>query len=171
MAGSLPSHSLLTAEEIALCPQLKIGIVYTFWNESIIQKLLHGALKSLKEAGVSDQHIFSLQVPGAFELPLAAHWLMTQHTLDAVIGLGCIIKGETDHDVYIAQSVSMAFQNLSLQYAKPFIFGVLTVLNEQQAEDRAGGRFGNKGEEAAVAAIKMHSLRSNQFPTNQPVSS
>jgi 6,7-dimethyl-8-ribityllumazine synthase len=97
-------------------------------------------------------------VPGTFELPYAAKQLATKGQ-DAVICIGCVIKGETDHDVYINSSVAHALQQLNLQYNMPFIFGVLTPNTEVQALDRAGGKHGNKGTEAAITALKMMNLK------------
>ncbi|MEM1120782.1 MAG: 6,7-dimethyl-8-ribityllumazine synthase, partial [Bacteroidota bacterium] len=97
--------------------------------------------------------------PGAFELPGGAAMLAGKHKLDAVICLGCVIKGETSHNEYINQSVGMGLTNLSIASGKPFIFGLLTPNNEQQALERAGGKHGNKGVEAAVTAIRMAALK------------
>ncbi len=97
-------------------------------------------------------------VPGTFELPFAGKKLAQQHHLAGVICLGCVIKGETDHDIYINTSVANALQTLNIEFDIPFIFGVLTPNNEAQALDRAGGKHGNKGVEAAVTALKMSAI-------------
>ena len=97
-------------------------------------------------------------MPGTFELPFAAKVLAETHHLTGVICLGCVIKGETDHDIYINTSVANALQQLNITFDIPFIFGVLTPNSEQQALDRAGGKHGNKGVEAAVTALKMSIL-------------
>jgi len=98
-------------------------------------------------------------VPGSFELTAGATVLGTELRLDAIICLGCVIKGETNHDEYINHAVATGLTQLGIQTGKPHIFGLLTVLNEQQALDRAGGRHGNKGVEAAVTAIRMVALK------------
>jgi 6,7-dimethyl-8-ribityllumazine synthase len=94
-------------------------------------------------------------VPGSYELSLGAQWLAQQEEIDAVICLGCVIQGETPHFDYICQAVANGITNVGLKFNKPVIFGVLTTLNLQQAIDRAGGKHGNKGDEAAATAIKM----------------
>jgi 6,7-dimethyl-8-ribityllumazine synthase len=109
--------------------------------------------------GAKEAQIHTMQVPGAFELPAGARMLNGQHKIDAVICLGCVIKGETSHNEYINHAVANGLVNLSLATGKPFIFGVLTPNDEQQALDRAGGQYGNKGVEAAVTAIRMAALR------------
>ena len=101
------------------------------------------------------ENIIVHYVPGAFELPLGARIVMGQHSIDAAICLGCVIKGETDHDVYINNAVAAGIMNLGLTSKKPVIFGLLTPNTKQQAIDRAGGKYGNKGVEAAKTAIKM----------------
>jgi 6,7-dimethyl-8-ribityllumazine synthase len=109
--------------------------------------------------GADTKNIHSIWVPGTFELPVGAKMLAQTQKLDAVICLGCVIKGETSHNEYINLSVANALQQMSIVSGKPFIFGVLTPNDMQQALDRAGGIHGNKGDEAAVTAIKMAALR------------
>ncbi len=138
---------------------LKIGIVYTRWNHEIITQLLEGAKRVLDQFKV-DQ-IKTLEVPGAFELPMGAKFILQQNKVDAVICLGCIIKGETEHDRYIAESVSQGLTLLGLQSGIPCLFGVLTTNTLQQAEDRANGPLGNKGEEVAYAALEMAAIKTN----------
>jgi 6,7-dimethyl-8-ribityllumazine synthase len=121
--------------------------------------LLDGALKTLKKHEVSDRNILVKHVPGSFELPLGAQFIAEYDDVDAIICLGCVIQGETPHFTYICQGVTQGITQLNLEYNIPFIFGVLTTSNRQQALDRAGGKHGNKGSEAAVAAIKMASLQ------------
>ena len=114
----------------------------------------------MKKHGVLEDKIFLAQVPGTFELPVAARLLAGQYpSVDAVICIGCVIKGETQHDEYISMSVANALQNLSISLSKPFIFGVLTPNSEEQALERAGGKHGNKGVEAAVTALRMGALK------------
>lgn len=144
----------------AAAAKWKIGIVVSEYNEAITFALRDGALKTLKQYGVKEKNIFVELVPGAYELPLAAKWLYEKKKADAVLALGCVIKGDTDHDIYINSAVSHALMNLSLQTKAPFLFGVITPNNMQQAKDRAGGKHGNKGVECAVAALKMLALKS-----------
>jgi 6,7-dimethyl-8-ribityllumazine synthase len=138
---------------------MKFGIVVSEWNESITSALLEGALDTLQQHGVKRENIHIRSVPGSFELPYGARMVAEQNSPHAVICLGCVIQGETPHFDYICQGVSHGISELNLDYDIPFIFGVLTTLNQQQAEDRAGGKHGNKGVEAAITALKMAKLR------------
>lgn len=133
----------------------KIGIVVSQWNAEITEALLEGAQAALMAAGVKKRNIQVMTVPGSFELPLAAQRLVRHKRIDGVIALGCVIKGETPHFDYICQAVSQGIMRVGLDSAKPVAFGVLTVLNKIQALDRAGGKLGNKGEEAALAVLHM----------------
>jgi 6,7-dimethyl-8-ribityllumazine synthase len=139
--------------------KMRFGIVVSDWNHEITQSLLDGAVKTLKKHGATDNHIIIKHVPGSFELTLGAQFFAEYDDLDAIICLGCVIQGETPHFSYICQSVAYGITKLNLEYNIPFIFGVLTTLNRQQALDRAGGSHGNKGDEAAVTAIKMAALQ------------
>jgi len=144
------------------CPPGKgflIHIAVSDWNEAITSKLLNGAITALPDNGVDKDTIEIIRVPGAFELPVGAKMLLKSTNADAVICLGCVIKGDTEHDHYINQSVAHGITQLSILSGKPIIFGVLTVNANQQAEDRAGGKHGNKGVESAITAIKMVSLQ------------
>lgn len=132
-----------------------IGIVATEWNEQVIEPLMEGARNTLLANGVAENNIPVFLVPGSYELPMAAQFLAQQEEVDAIICLGCVIQGETPHFDYICQAVAQGIKDVSLKYNKPVIFGVLTTLNQEQALDRAGGKHGNKGDEAAIAAIKM----------------
>ena len=107
------------------------------------------------------KNITTLEVPGSFELPSAAKMVVENRKVDAVICLGCIIKGETRHDEFIAQAVARGIMDLNLRYNIPFIFGVLTCETREQAIDRAGGKHGNKGVEAAATAIKMIAIKNS----------
>jgi 6,7-dimethyl-8-ribityllumazine synthase len=121
--------------------------------------LYKGCYDTLLEHGTKPENIYSVDVPGTFELPVGARMLANSQKLDALICIGCVIKGETSHNEYINNSVAMALQQLSISSSKPYIFGVLTPNDMQQALDRAGGIHGNKGVEAAVTAIKMVELK------------
>jgi 6,7-dimethyl-8-ribityllumazine synthase len=139
--------------------KMRFGIVVSDWNHDITQALLEGATNTLKKHGATDKNIVIKHVPGSFELTLGAQFFAEYDDLDAIICLGCIIQGETPHFSYICQSVTYGITKLNLEYNIPFIFGVLTTLNHEQALDRAGGKHGNKGDEAAVTAIKMAALQ------------
>jgi 6,7-dimethyl-8-ribityllumazine synthase len=140
--------------------KMRFGIVVSDWNNDITYSLLKGAQKTLRKHGVQAKDIIVRHVPGSFELTLGAQFLAEYDDLDAVICLGCVIRGETPHFNYICQSVTQGITQLNLDYNIPFIFGVLTTENHQQAVERAGGKYGNKGDEAAVTAIKMAALQS-----------
>lgn len=133
----------------------KFGIVVAEWNSEITESLYEGAYSTLLALGASKANIVRKLVPGSFELTLGAQWLAEEKEMDAVICLGCVIQGETPHFDYICQAVAQGITQVGMKYNKPVIFGVLTTLNQQQALDRAGGRYGNKGDEAAATAVKM----------------
>jgi len=139
--------------------KMRFGIVVSDWNLEVTHALLEGTKKTLKKHGAKESHIVIRHVPGSFELTLGAQFLAEYDDLDAVICLGCVIQGETPHFTYICQSVTQGITQLNLEYNIPFIFGVLTTLNQEQALERAGGKHGNKGDEAAVTAIKMAALQ------------
>lgn len=146
------SKSLKTSSKFS---SFKIGIVTSTWNDGITGALLKAAKSTLLKNGVKVGDIYLSEVPGSFELPLGAKKLYEKYKLHAVISLGCVIKGETKHDDYINQAVANGIMQLNLQYGIPFVFGLLTTNNLKQAKDRAGGKYGNKGEEAALTALKM----------------
>jgi 6,7-dimethyl-8-ribityllumazine synthase len=146
-------------EKVPEASQFRFGIVVSDWNSEITFELLNGAIKTLEMHGTLSENILIRHVPGSFELTLGAQLIAEEEDVDAIICLGCIIQGETPHFTYICQGVSMGITQLNIDYNLPFIFGVLTTNNLQQAKDRAGGRLGNKGDEAAVTAIKMAALR------------
>ena len=134
------------------------GVVVAQWNHQITDALWQGAYKTLLEHGVKEENIIKIQVPGSFELTFGAKLLLEKPHIDAVIALGCVIRGETPHFEYISEAVSNGLTQLNVMYRKPVIFGVLTTNTLDQAIDRAGGKYGNKGVEAAVTAIKMADL-------------
>ncbi len=158
MAGTLPSLSNLSIQEISGAKNFRYAILSALWHLDVTEQLVKGSLEILKACKVPNDSILIETVPGSFELPLAANYILQSNLADAVICLGCIIQGETKHDEIIANTVSQACMQLSIQFAKPVIFGVLTVHNLEQALERSGGKFGNKGCEAAIAAIKMLEL-------------
>ena len=139
--------------------EMRLGIAVPDWNSEGTHSLLNGAVQTLKRHGVTDDNIIVRHVPGTFELTLGSQWMAEYEDLDGVICLGCVIQGETPHFTYICQGVTRGITQLNLDYNIPFIFGVLTTLNLEQALDRAGGKHGNKGDEAAVTAIRMAALQ------------
>lgn len=155
MASSEKNLSSYTDKNTSEVSDKKFAIIVSEWNDEITDALYQGVLDTLVEQGVQKPNIIKKDVPGAFELTLAAQWMAQLDDIDAVICLGCIIKGETKHDEYIANAVAQGITNVGLKYNKPIIFGVLTPNTKQQALDRAGGKHGNKGDEAAITAIKM----------------
>lgn len=148
-----------TSGEIPSGEGKRFGIVVSDWNSDITNALLNGCKETLTSNGVAEEDIHVERVPGSFELPMGARILSSGKKLDAIVCLGCVIKGETKHDEYISQSVANGIMQLGLMMNVPIIFGVLTPNNQQQAEARAGGELGNKGEEAGVTALRMAALK------------
>ena len=140
---------------------MRFGVVVAEWNFEITSTLANGAVETLKKHGAKENNISVKYVPGTFELPLGGQYFAELENIDAVLLLGCVIQGETRHFDYICEAVAQGTKDLNLKYNKPFIFGVLTTDNQQQALDRAGGKHGNKGDEAAVTAIKMVELKNS----------
>jgi 6,7-dimethyl-8-ribityllumazine synthase len=138
---------------------MKFGIVIAEWNYHITGAMANGAIETLKAHGVDEADIMIKHVPGSFELTLGGQYFANYSNVDAVILLGCVIQGETPHFDYICQGVAQGVTKLNLKHNIPFVFGVLTTLDEQQAIDRSGGKHGNKGDEAAITAIKMVDLK------------
>ena len=134
------------------------GIAAARWNEPLVERLLEGALATLARAGVGRERICVLRVPGAFELPLAAKHLAQEQNCRAVIALGAVIRGDTPHFEFVARAAAEGLSRVALDTGVPIGFGVLTADSEIQAADRAGGKEGNKGEEAASAALEMAAL-------------
>lgn len=159
MASALKNLSTYDEAQLPSAEGFAFGIVVADWNPEITHALYEGCCDTLIKHGAKEANIHTAQVPGSFELPAGAKMMIDKHKLDAVICLGCVIKGETSHNEYINQAVASGLTNLSMVYGKPFIFGVLTPNTEEQARDRAGGKHGNKGVEAAVTAIRMAALK------------
>lgn len=136
----------------------KFGVVVSEWNYEITGALARGAVETLKKHGTDEENIIVKHVPGSFELTLGGQFFAEYTHVDAIILLGCVIQGETRHFDFICQSVAKGTTDLNLKFGIPVIFGVLTTENQQQAIDRSGGRLGNKGDEAAITAIKMVEL-------------
>ncbi|MGM0529873.1 MAG: 6,7-dimethyl-8-ribityllumazine synthase [Bacteroidota bacterium] len=159
MATHLKKLSDTLNQDIPSASQFRFGIVVADWNSEITEKLEKGALNFLKTKGADGDHILVNHVPGSIELTLGAQFMAEYQQLDAVICLGCVIQGETRHFDYVCDSVTQGITQLNIKYNIPFIYGVLTTDNLEQARDRAGGKHGNKGEEAAGAAIRMVHLK------------
>jgi len=159
MASARKNLSQYSSDTVPAATEMSFGIVVAEWNAHITHALYEGCFDTLLLHGAKPENIHTIQVPGSFELPAGARILNGQKNLDAVICLGCVIKGETSHNEYINQAVAQGLVNLSIATGKPFVFGVLTPNDEQQALDRAGGKHGNKGVEAAVTAIRMAALK------------
>lgn len=138
----------------------RVGIVVSDWNSSVTHNLLQGAVDTLLKFGVSGGDIIVEHVPGSFELTCAAKIMIEKAGVDSVIILGCVIQGETPHFTFVCNSVTQGATQLNLQYDMPVVFGLLTTLTLDQAKARAGGRHGNKGDEAAITALKMMDLQS-----------
>ncbi|MCX6312269.1 MAG: 6,7-dimethyl-8-ribityllumazine synthase [Bacteroidetes bacterium] len=159
MATVLKNLSDYNADSIKSGKGQRIAIIVAEWNSEVTFALRDGAISSLKKHGVSESDIEIHNVPGAFELTLGAEWAGTDENIDAVICIGCVIKGETPHFDFICQGVTYGITELNISLSKPVIFAVLTTNTLAQAIDRSGGVHGNKGDEAAITALKMLELR------------
>jgi 6,7-dimethyl-8-ribityllumazine synthase len=138
----------------------RVGIVVSDWNSAVTEKLLQGACDTLLKFGVKEEDLLIERVPGSIELTYGAKVLIERTNVDAVIVLGCVIQGETPHFTFVCNSVTQGVTQLNLTSDVPVIFGLLTTLTLDQAQARAGGRHGNKGDEAAITALKMIAVRS-----------
>lgn len=154
--------------EIPNAKDFKFGIVYSEWNHEITNALKEGAIKTLLQHGALKNNVMIKSVPGSYELTLGAQYLAEFTEVDAIICLGCVIQGETRHFDFICDAVANGITNLNMKYNLPVIFGVLTPDNQQQAIDRSGGKHGNKGDEAAVTALKMLGLRNSLTQKDYP---
>ncbi|MBU0487999.1 MAG: 6,7-dimethyl-8-ribityllumazine synthase [Bacteroidetes bacterium] len=159
MATALKNLSEYKESAIPSSAGMKFGIVISEYNPAITDALGQAAIETLIKHGTSEHDIEVRYVPGSFELVLGAQYFAEYRETDAVISLGCVIQGETKHFDFICEAVAQGIKQLNIDYHKPFIFGLLTTNNQQQAVDRAGGKHGNKGVEAAIAAIKMVHLQ------------
>lgn len=158
MATNLKSLSDFSHITVASAEDYRFGIVVSQWNAEITGSLLTGAHQALLDHGALADNIRVVHVPGSYELTSGADILLRDTSLDAVICLGCVIQGETPHFDYICSAVAHGVTHTSLKHSKPVIFGVLTTNDVDQARERAGGKHGNKGEEAAITAIQMAAL-------------
>ncbi len=148
---------------------LRVAVVVSRFNETISKRLLDGAIDSLLRHGASGDNLSVTWVPGAYELPLAADRVASSGTVDAVVCLGAVIRGETAHFEYVAGGAASGIAEVMLRTGVPVTFGVLTTESTEQAEDRAGGKMGNKGAEAALAAVEMANLLAALPKPDQPI--
>ena len=137
----------------------RIGIVAARFNDAVVSLLLEAALDTLARHGLNRDNVPVVRVPGAFELPIAARWVARREGVDCVVALGAVIRGDTPHFDYVCAEAARGIQAASIDTDVPVVFGVLTCDDQAQADARAGGEHGNKGREAALAALEMVSLR------------
>ena len=160
MATSNKNLSMYDKATIPNAKDFRFGIVVSEWNPTITEGLFNGAFKSLKDCGAINDNIVRWNVPGSFELIYGCKRMQQNYDmLDAIIAIGSVIQGETKHFDFVCEAVSQGIKDLNIQNDIPIIFCVLTDTNLQQAIDRSGGKHGNKGTEAAIAAIKLAQLR------------
>lgn len=155
MATNLHNLSDYNPATVPSAEKMIFGIVVSEWNSKITGSLLEGARKTLIDNGAKPENIHVFTVPGSFELIFGAAQMAKVNVVDAVIALGCVIKGDTPHFDYICQGATQGLATLNLSCGKPVVYGLLTCNNMEQAEDRCGGMLGNKGDECAITAIKM----------------
>lgn len=154
--------------EVPNVSNAKIGVITAEWNDDITLPMRDGCIATLHAHGCTADDLIVVSVPGAYELPIAAKIMLANQKMDAIICIGCVIKGETKHDQYISRAVAEGIMNLSILSGKPIIFGVLTPNNHQQAVDRSKGKHGNKGIEAAHTALKMIDLAAKLKNQDKP---
>ncbi|GBU08130.1 6,7-dimethyl-8-ribityllumazine synthase [Bacteroidales bacterium] len=155
MATELNNLSLHDKTKLPSAAEMSFGILVSEWNSEITEALKQGAYDTLTQAGAKEENIRVMYVPGSFELVYGAKKLQELMRPDAIIALGSVVKGDTPHFDYVCSGVTQGFASLNAAGSIPFIFGLLTTDNMQQALDRCGGVHGNKGVEAAITAIKM----------------
>ena len=155
MSSAHKNLSIFSTDNLPDITDKRFAIVVAEWNEEVTNALADGAHKTLLTYGAKQENILRVTVPGSYELSYGAQKMAQRDDIDAVICIGCVIQGETKHNDYINHAVAQGLTNVSLKYDKPVVFGVLTPNTEQQALDRAGGIHGNKGDEAAITAVKM----------------
>lgn len=159
MSSADKNLSVFSIENLPDVADKRFALVVAEWNTEVTEALAQGAYNTLVQHGAKPEQILRGNVPGSYELTTAALWFAQRPDIDAVICIGCVIQGETKHNDYINHAVAQGLTHVSLQTHKPVIFGVLTPNTQQQALDRAGGIHGNKGDEAAITAIKMLGLQ------------
>ena len=161
MSSADKNLSVFTVENLPDISGRRFALVVAEWNSDVTEALFQGAYNTLIKHGATAENVLRGNVPGSYELTLAAQWFAERSDIDAVICIGCVIQGETKHNDYINHAVAQGLTHVALKTGKPVIFGVLTPNNQQQALDRAGGIHGNKGDEAAITAIKMLGLKNS----------
>ena len=155
MATALHNLSEYDINSVPDASAMRFGIVVSEWNSNITGALLEGALESLKKHGAKEENIIVQTVPGSFELTFGSAQMIKSGKIDAVIALGCVIKGDTPHFDYVCAGATQGIAHLNATTDVPVIYGLITTNNLQQAIDRSGGKLGNKGTECAITAIKM----------------
>ena len=155
MATALHNLSDYDFNSVPDASAMRFGIVVSEWNSNITGALLEGAVESLKKHGAKDENIIIQTVPGSFELTFGSAQMIKSGKIDAVIALGCVIKGDTPHFDYVCAGTTQGLAHLNATTDVPVIYGLITTNNMEQALDRAGGKLGNKGTECAITAIKM----------------
>ena len=160
MATANKNLSNYDKNTIPSAKNFRFGIVVSEWNPGITEGLFSGAESALLDCGALPENIIRWDVPGSFELVYGAKKMLETQNLNAIIVIGCVIKGETMHFEFVCEGVTQGVKDLNIKYDVPVIFCLLTDNNEQQSIDRSGGIHGNKGTEAAIAALKMAELRS-----------
>jgi len=155
MATANKNLSVYDKATIPNAKDLRFGIVVSEWNSEITEGLFKGAMDALLDCGASKDHILRWDVPGSFELIFGSKKMLSTQTVDAVIAIGSVIQGETKHFDFVCSATAQGIKDLNVSFDVPVIFCVLTDNTLQQAQERSGGKHGNKGTEAAIAAIKM----------------
>ena len=158
MATAGKNLSFYDKENLPDARNLRIGLVVSEWNYEITEALYEGALSALLDCEINQDNIFRYNVPGSFELPFGCKKMISENELDAIVAIGSVIQGETKHFDFVCNATAQGIMDVNLQTDTPVIFCVLTDNTWQQAKDRSGGKHGNKGAEAAIAAIKMATL-------------
>jgi 6,7-dimethyl-8-ribityllumazine synthase len=154
----VPNDQPKIIEGELLARDLRFGVVAARFNEFVVEPLIRGALDALRRHGVGDKQIDLVRVPGAFDIPVAARKMALSHRYDALIALGAVIRGQTPHFDYVAGECAGGIARIALESGVPIAFGVLTTDTGEQALDRAGGKAGNKGADAALVAVEMANL-------------
>ena len=155
MATKYHNLSEYDPTKVPSAENMRFGIVVSEWNENITGKLLDGAVSTLKANGAKEENIHVMYVPGSFELTFGANQMIKHGEVDAVITLGCVVRGDTPHFDYVCMGATQGITELNANGNVPVIYGLITTNNMEQAEDRAGGKLGNKGDECAICAIKL----------------
>lgn len=158
MATANKNLSVYDKTDLPDAKDLRFGIVVSEWNEEITEGLYSGALEALLDCGAQKSNIIRWNVPGSFELTFGCKKLASDKQVDAIIAIGSVIQGETKHFDFVCSATAQGIKDLNVQLDVPVIFCVLTDNNMEQARERSGGKHGNKGTEAAIAAIKMATL-------------